>query len=282
MGIPGVQNLIDSTKEPCWICALGNQKLKGAQRSGSTRLAHTCPVKTMLCRQLRHFCYQEEEHHRRPVRGNFFLSVFEQDFVEGVSKKSNVVATISNMLKRIRTMSEHDGVIAFSSDNEAVLFPQDLLHVLAENDAFMKKSVEYEWSRCCYSDGTMSHGCGRIYSPCSNTQFAFILTGSAQESEFVGVQVSLAELVTFCVRYDAEKFEAYFTNEELQPLLVGQEVASLSLISELSEKHPDLAAGACVATVSAHRTAPHVGQKVFLKGDKQKPRVSESVWLDYC
>lgn len=67
-------------------------------------------------------------------------------------------------------------------------------------------------------------------------------------------QVSPSELVTFCC-CNANKFEEYFKYKELQPLLLSLEVALLSLVSKMSNKHSDLMPDlhvAYAATATAH------------------------------
>lgn len=73
----------------------------------------------------------------------------------------------------------------------------------------------------------------------------------------VSFRVSPAGIVTFCVRYEADKFaEESFTYDKYEPLLVGSEVAPIFILTEQSDKHPDLTPGthvACAATATAHR-----------------------------
>lgn len=99
------------------------------------------------------------------------------------------------------------------------------------------------------------------------------------KGKVVSFQVSPAGLVTLFVSHDACKFEDCFTDEELQPLLVSQNLALLCLISEQSKKHLDLMPGAYVAFAAA-ASAHH--KELQGRCGKQKLRMSKSVWSDFC
>lgn len=87
------------------------------------------------------------------------------------------------MLKCMRAVSGFDGPIAFFCYNKTVLSSEDVLTILAQNNAFMMKSVEYE-SR---TNGHSERQIGVITAiarcamrpdsldfPCSNTRLTFM------------------------------------------------------------------------------------------------------------
>lgn len=77
-----------------------------------------------------------------------FLNLVENQGNKEITTKLNVIAVIGNMLKwHMQAMPVYDKVIAFFSYNKAVLFSQDVLNVLAENNNFMMNSFKHHTSR---------------------------------------------------------------------------------------------------------------------------------------